>query len=55
MELDPSRQYILGWHPHGILLLSRFAIYGGLWAKLFPGIHFKVCTCVYARFFFLLA
>lgn len=42
VELDPARQYIFGWHPHGILLLSRFAIYGGLWDKLFPGIRFKV-------------
>nr|ATB53146.1 diacylglycerol acyltransferase [Nannochloropsis oceanica strain IMET1] len=41
VELSPDEQYIFGWHPHGILLLSRFAIYGGLWEKLFPGIHFK--------------
>ena len=47
MELDPSRQYIFGWHPHGILLLSRFAIYGGLWQKVFPGIHFKVRVYIY--------
>ena len=45
VELDPTRQYIFGWHPHGILLLSRFAIYGGLWDKLFPGIRFKVRAC----------
>ncbi|TFJ88473.1 hypothetical protein NSK_000047 [Nannochloropsis salina CCMP1776] len=41
VELSPATQYIFGWHPHGILLLSRFAIYGGLWEKLFPGVHFK--------------
>lgn len=42
VELDPKKQYVFGWHPHGILLLSRFAIYGGLWDRLFPGIRFKV-------------
>ena len=38
-ELDPKKQYIFGYHPHGILILSRIASYGGIWEKLFPGIE----------------
>lgn len=42
VELDPGHQYIFGWHPHGILLLSHCAMCGGLWEKLFPGIEQRV-------------
>jgi hypothetical protein len=42
VELDPGHQYIFGWHPHGILLLSHCAVCGGLWEKLFPGIEQRV-------------
>ncbi|KAG5176427.1 diacylglycerol acyltransferase [Tribonema minus] len=37
-ELDPSKQYVFGLHPHGILVLSRAATYGPVWPTLFPGI-----------------
>jgi hypothetical protein len=40
--LDPQRQYIFGWHPHGILVLSRIFCYGGVWEHLFPGLDFRV-------------
>ena len=36
--LDPQKQYVFGWHPHGILLLGRLSLYGGLWETLFPGL-----------------
>uniref|UniRef100_K3X4M3 Acyltransferase n=1 Tax=Globisporangium ultimum (strain ATCC 200006 / CBS 805.95 / DAOM BR144) TaxID=431595 RepID=K3X4M3_GLOUD len=37
-ELDASKRYIFGFHPHGILILSRLATYGGCWEKVFPNI-----------------
>lgn len=37
-ELDPKKQYIFGFHPHGIIVLSRVAWFGGCWEKLFPNI-----------------
>lgn len=40
-KLDPSKQYIFGLHPHGILVLSRCASYGGLFETLFPGIQWR--------------
>jgi hypothetical protein len=27
--LDAAKQYVMGWHPHGIMILSRLAVYGG--------------------------
>lgn len=36
-----SKQYIFPICPHGILLLSRVAIYGGVWEELFPGIEIR--------------
>ncbi|KAL0477256.1 2-acylglycerol O-acyltransferase [Acrasis kona] len=41
-ELDPHKQYIFGIHPHGILILSRPSIYGGVFETLFPGIELRV-------------
>lgn len=38
-ELQPGRPYVFGWHPHGILILSRLATYGGAFEALFPGIE----------------
>ncbi|TYZ58101.1 hypothetical protein PybrP1_006693 [[Pythium] brassicae (nom. inval.)] len=35
-ELDPSKRYIFGFHPHGIIILSRVATYGGTWEAVFP-------------------
>lgn len=37
--LDPTKRYIFGCHPHGIVVLSRVSAYGGSWEKVFPGIH----------------
>lgn len=41
-KLDPERQYIFGTHPHGIIILSRTASYGGIFERLFPGIEQRV-------------
>ena len=41
-KLDPSKKYVFGWHPHGILILSRIHVYGGVWELLFPGVPFRV-------------
>ena len=41
-KLDPSRNYVFGFHPHGIMILSRVSVYGGTFEKLFPGIDFRV-------------
>lgn len=27
-KLDPKKTYVFGWHPHGILILSRIHVYG---------------------------
>ncbi|CEG45545.1 diacylglycerol o [Plasmopara halstedii] len=40
--LDPSKKYIFGYHPHGIIVLSRVSTYGGNWEKVFPGIPTRV-------------
>lgn len=40
--LDPARKYVFGWHPHGILILSRIHVYGGVWERMFPGVPFRV-------------
>ncbi|KAG2779747.1 hypothetical protein PC129_g13580 [Phytophthora cactorum] len=37
-ELDPKKQYIFGFHPHGIIVLSRLAIFGRNFDDVFPGI-----------------
>lgn len=37
-ELDASRKYIFGCHPHGIIVLSRLTSYGGNWERVFPNI-----------------
>ncbi|KAF4137478.1 Diacylglycerol acyltransferase domain-containing protein [Phytophthora infestans] len=37
-ELDPNKQFIFGFHPHGILVLSRLAIFGRNFDDVFPGI-----------------
>ncbi|CAH0481181.1 unnamed protein product [Peronospora belbahrii] len=37
-ELDSSKKYIFGYHPHGIVVMSRVTTYGGNWEKLFPDI-----------------
>jgi len=39
--LDPTRKYVFGAYPHGILVLSRVCLYGGVWEALFPGVDFR--------------
>ncbi|KAF9913457.1 diacylglycerol O-acyltransferase 1 [Lobosporangium transversale] len=46
-ELDPSKNYIFGYHPHGILSMGAFCTFGtdGLnFSKRFPGIHPRLLT-----------
>lgn len=41
VELDPKKNYIMGFHPHGILSVSafcHFATEGSRWSRIFPGI-----------------
>uniref|UniRef100_H3GCV3 Acyltransferase n=1 Tax=Phytophthora ramorum TaxID=164328 RepID=H3GCV3_PHYRM len=40
-ELDSNKQYIFGFHPHGIIVLSRIAIFGGSFEDIFPGITYR--------------
>jgi len=46
-ELDPTRNYIFGYHPHGIISLGalcNFATDATGFAKLFPGIDLRLLT-----------
>ncbi|POM69714.1 Diacylglycerol O-acyltransferase [Phytophthora palmivora] len=50
-ELDPKKQYIFGFHPHGIIVLSRLAIFGRNFDDIFPGIKnrrkiTRSCVCL---------
>lgn len=36
--LEPAKKYVFGFHPHGIVLLSLLATYGGTWETVFPGV-----------------
>ncbi|KDO23508.1 hypothetical protein SPRG_11430 [Saprolegnia parasitica CBS 223.65] len=40
-ELDAAKQYIFGFHPHGILVLSRMSCYAGNWEQVHPGIEVR--------------
>lgn len=42
VPLEPNKQYIFGWSPHGILLLSRISYYAGIFETLFPGVECRV-------------
>jgi hypothetical protein len=44
-ELEPSKQCIFGFHPHGIIVLSRIAIFGGCFEDIFPGIKYRSMAC----------
>jgi diacylglycerol O-acyltransferase 2, plant len=39
--LDATKQYVFGWSPHGILILSRLGMYGGVFEALFPGVDVR--------------
>jgi len=46
-ELDPSRSYLLGSHPHGVLCsgaVSAFATEGCGWSETFPGLESHLLT-----------
>lgn len=46
-ELDPSRNYLFGYHPHGIISLGalcNFATYATGFDKLFPGVDLRLLT-----------
>ncbi|ORZ40020.1 diacylglycerol acyltransferase [Catenaria anguillulae PL171] len=46
-ELDPSRNYVFGYHPHGVISLGawvNFATEANNFSGLFPGIHLRLLT-----------
>lgn len=46
-ELDPAKNYIFLYHPHGIISLGAFTNFGteaGGFSKLFPGIDLRLLT-----------
>ncbi|KAL7749741.1 diacylglycerol O-acyltransferase 1 [Sorochytrium milnesiophthora] len=46
-ELDPSKKYIFGYHPHGIIGIGawvNFATEATNFSTLFPGIHLRLLT-----------
>lgn len=43
--LDPSEQYIMAFHPHGIMALSVMWLqFTDQWRKLFPGVYAHILT-----------
>ncbi|KAG7384006.1 hypothetical protein PHYBOEH_009670 [Phytophthora boehmeriae] len=40
--LDPTKKYVFGFHPHGILVLSRLAICGGNFENVIPDITYRI-------------
>ncbi|KAF7723745.1 diacylglycerol O-acyltransferase 1 [Apophysomyces ossiformis] len=48
-DLDPSKNYILGYHPHGIISMGAFANFATEatgFSKMFPGIKLSLLTLV---------
>ncbi|KAI8390829.1 diacylglycerol acyltransferase type 2B [Radiomyces spectabilis] len=46
-DLDPSKNYIFGYHPHGIIAIGAIATFsseGTGFSKLYPGIHASLLT-----------
>lgn len=46
-QLDPSRKYVFGYHPHGILSVGAFINFGSEangFSRLFPGISVRLLT-----------
>jgi len=46
-KLDPSKNYLFGYHPHGILSIGAFVTFATEatgWSKEFPGIIPRLCT-----------
>ncbi|KAJ3095977.1 diacylglycerol O-acyltransferase 1 [Phlyctochytrium planicorne] len=47
VDLDPSKNYLFGYHPHGIISLGAFTNFGteaSDFSKKFPGIDLRVLT-----------
>lgn len=47
MDLPTDRNYIIGYHPHGIISVGAFVNFGTNstgFPKLFPGIDLRLCT-----------
>ncbi|CAB3397627.1 unnamed protein product [Caenorhabditis bovis] len=47
--LDPNKNYLIGYHPHGIISMAafiNFATNGTGILDIFPKIHFHLCTLV---------
>jgi len=47
VDLDPSKTYVFGYHPHGIIGLGafcNFATEATGFSNLFPGIHLRLLT-----------
>ncbi len=58
VELDPSQNYMMGFHPHGIMSMGAFVNFstdGTGFSKIFPGITSYLCMlkgmflCPYSR------
>ncbi|KAI9189254.1 diacylglycerol O-acyltransferase 1 [Blastocladiella emersonii ATCC 22665] len=48
-ELDPSRNYLMGYHPHGVVSLGAWinlASEATHWSDVFPGINLRLLTLV---------
>ena len=47
-DLDPSRNYLLGNHPHGVVCYGALGVFANSWLnvseKYFPGISFNLLT-----------
>ncbi|ORZ18473.1 diacylglycerol acyltransferase [Absidia repens] len=52
-DLDPSKNYLFGYHPHGILCfgaVSTFATEGSGFSRLFPGVIPRLATVPFTLF-----
>ncbi|KHJ45052.1 diacylglycerol acyltransferase [Trichuris suis] len=48
-ELDPNRNYLIGYHPHGVMSFGAFCVFSteaSDFSKVFPGIKPYLCTLV---------
>ena len=46
-ELDPTKNYLLGYHPHGIFATGAIACFGtngAGWEEIFPGLKRRLIT-----------
>lgn len=53
-DLDPTKNYLTGCHPHGVFSFGAFGVYGcdALdWDKFFPGMKRQYITLEVCNFF----